>query len=113
MWFRAFSNFRTFLIEADSVAGAERSANLVAVEGESIRRVVEVKAFATEPEAVAQFWDDLGDEDFVDNFRKAYEDDSAAMAEYEAARDRGCCGSFDSVYMVAGRLLAIGCNYGH
>lgn len=55
----------------------------------------------------------LDGEECIDNYRFAYQDDSAAMTAYENAKDNGCCGFYDVDIMVANRLATIGCNYGH
>lgn len=55
----------------------------------------------------------VADEDFRDNYREAFTDDAAAMAAYEEALDRGCCGFADKRYQIGDRVLRIGCNYGH
>ncbi len=77
--------------------------------------------FGTVEEAVE--WDEetawdrfahhVADEECRDNYRSAYADDATAVAEYDAAREDGCCGSSDMAYLIAGRLFFIGCNYGH
>lgn len=53
------------------------------------------------------------DDDCIDNYRFAFEDDAEAVTKYEQARDEGCCGRFDQDIYVAGRKAMIGCNYGH
>lgn len=52
--------------------------------------------------------------EYADNYRLASVDDAAAVAEYEAARDEGCCGSYDTVieHPIHGKWY-IGFNYGH
>ena len=55
----------------------------------------------------------LANEYYQDNFREAYEDDSATFAEYTRKADSGCCGSADKTYLIEGRIYWIGCNYGH
>jgi len=53
------------------------------------------------------------DDPCVDNYRFAFEDDAEAVAKYQTAKHRGCCGSFDRTVLVAGKQARIGCNYGH
>lgn len=69
-------------------------------------------AFATLDEAI-KWMDEQVDDPCIDNRRHAHVDDAAEMAEYKAAKDSGCCGSFDEEVIVAGRVMTIGCNYGH
>ena len=59
------------------------------------------------------FWERLGDEDYIDNHRSCFVSDPAAYAEYMAAYERGCCGSFDMSVMIDGREFKMGCNHGH
>lgn len=64
-------------------------------------------------DAKRMFWESMEGEDYIDNFRAGFADDSAAMAAYEKALDSGCCGFADKRYLVEGRVYQIGCNYGH
>jgi len=51
--------------------------------------------------------------EYADNFRTAVTDDPQDMLNYEAAQDRGCCGSFDRKFNYKGKDYWIGFNYGH
>lgn len=74
----------------------------------------ELKKFASEQEASDWMYDEaVVDEDCIDNYRFAFQDDNEAMNQYEDIRSGGCCGFFDEEIMVAGRLATIGCNFGH
>lgn len=53
------------------------------------------------------------DDPCVDNERFAWADQPEELATYDAVRDEGCCGSFDSDVIIGGRRAVIGCNYGH
>lgn len=111
--FLASSSFRpTFVIEAADLAAAKAAADLLALEGERIR-IRELAAVATTAEAWELFDEATAEESYHDNYRAAYADDVAAMADYDAKVAAGCCGSADIAYLVAGRLYYIGCNYGH
>ena len=56
-------------------------------------------------------WDEY---DCVDNVRMARKDNPAEVAEYEAAREDGCCGFFDiEIPCTDGSTLMYGFNYGH
>jgi hypothetical protein len=55
----------------------------------------------------------LLDDEFEDNYRFSYCDDADGLTEYADAIDNGCCGSFDVMVKVNGRLALVGCNYGH
>lgn len=58
---------------------------------------------------------EVENEDCVDNHRIADASDPEEVAAYEAIRDGGCCGSFDTqiVHPKTGKTILIGCNYGH
>lgn len=70
------------------------------------------KKFDTESDAAESMYECVNDE-CVDNYRFAFEDDETAMVDYDRRRDSGCCGSFDEEVVVNGRNAVIGCNYGH
>lgn len=73
-----------------------------------------MEKFNSEKEASEWMFNEaVVDEDCVDNYRFAYEDDSASVTVYEQIMSEGCCGFFDKLIMVAGRLATIGCNFGH
>jgi hypothetical protein len=72
----------------------------------------ELESFATEEEAMAAMSDRV-DDPFEDNHRFAFCDDAAAVAEFDRLESEGCCGSYFSFVLVAGRRAVIGCNYGH
>lgn len=114
-YFTVTTRFRTFILEAADREAATRALVLLFTDEEKASRfrMAKVETFPTYEEAREAFALEMDEEDCVDNFRFAFEDDSAAMAEYETARENGCCGSTDRTIMIAGRLAAIGCNYGH
>lgn len=114
MWFQVHTDRRSFYVEADSLPAAERAADLLLIDGESLIATVRpIAEFETVAQAEAHFWEKLGDEDYIDNVRVGFEDDAASMAAYEAALASGCCGSYDLTMIAGGRFMAMGCNYGH
>lgn len=92
---------------------AEAEAMLTAADRAGPHRVYALATYASVEAAREGFAIDMENESCVDNFRFAFNDDAAAVAAYEAARDNGCCGSTDRTIVIAGRLASIGCNYGH
>lgn len=68
--------------------------------------------FETREQAEEWMIDEIDDE-CIDNFRFAFDDDYEAGIQYETAQYNGCCGSFDARVTVNGRPAHIGCNYGH
>lgn len=71
---------------------------------------------STWPEEVYQWFDEKtqnDDYDNLDNERAALETDAVAVAEYEARRADGCCGSVDEIIQVNGHNWLVGFNYGH
>jgi hypothetical protein len=56
--------------------------------------------------------EEVGDEG-VDNIRFAYASNTRAVCHYWKCQAEGCCGFFDEVIRVCGRIAYIGCNYGH
>jgi hypothetical protein len=114
-FFTIYTSLRTFAVEAASPAEAKLKAAFLTVEGEEFLEVGRkpLTVMASEQDARNAFADLVADEDYRDNFRLAYADDESAMAEYERQSRDGCCGSADVEFMVGGRLLLIGCNYGH
>ena len=73
---------------------------------------VDLPSFASKEDAI-EWMDERVDDPCTDNYRFAFVDDAAKMAEYEDQVRSGCCGSFDEQIMVAGRKATIGCNFGH
>lgn len=71
-----------------------------------------VPAFGTQEEAF-EWLEHQVDDPCVDNYRFAFEDDSAAQDRYNTAVNEGCCGFFDRTILVAGKSARIGCNFGH
>lgn len=71
-----------------------------------------IKSFTNTDEAWAWMQDEV-DDPCKDNYRMAHEDDAIQMAEYQAAIEDGCCGSFDALVEIDGKRVWIGCNYGH
>ncbi|RYD78742.1 MAG: hypothetical protein EOP84_13900, partial [Verrucomicrobiaceae bacterium] len=69
----------------------------------------EITAFDTREQAEEAMRDDV-DDPCMDNYRFAYEDDPAAMQEYETISEGGCCGSYNRLVLVGGRRAWIGCN---
>lgn len=75
-----------------------------------------ISPFDTVPE---QVWDDLRyqiaqrDLEYADNFRAYRFIDDYLRKEFEAARNKGCCGCYESATTVNGQKWIIGCNYGH
>lgn len=53
------------------------------------------------------------DDTTMDNERFAYLDDPEMVAKYLEAFKNGCCGFYDDIEVVNGRLAVFGCNYGH
>lgn len=76
---------------------------------------VPITDFASEKEAAKWMYEErLADEEYFDNYRFAFVDDSDARIRYEEARESGCCGFFDTDRIsVNGRQAMIGCNFGH
>lgn len=72
-----------------------------------------VPTFATQEEASEWMYSTLEGEEYFDSERFAFDDDAAAVGEYEAIRDGSCCGFFDETIIVDGRPARIGCNFGH
>lgn len=70
------------------------------------------KTFQTKQDAIDWMFDEV-DDPCVDNVRFAYADDADAVAEYDAATDAGCCGSFHAEVIVDEKTAYIGCNFGH
>ena len=68
--------------------------------------------FETEEDAFEWMWNQV-DDPCQDNERLAWTNDAESMRAYEEARDRGCCGFFDTYVIIDGRRAVIGCNYGH
>lgn len=68
--------------------------------------------FVSEAEAALWMFDRI-DDPCNDNYRFAFEDDDAAMIDYDHRMHDGCCGRFDAEVTINGRLAMIGCNYGH
>ncbi len=69
------------------------------------------------PEALAEIDRVIGDDpdryEYADTFRAAPLGDPFAYALYLLRDFPGCCGSYDDVAEVDGRLFLIGFNYGH
>ena len=59
--------------------------------------------------------DDNGKEPYPysDNFRVALTSDKNEMIEYEESIRKGCCGFFDTVEVLDGKVFRLGFNYGH
>lgn len=53
------------------------------------------------------------EESCVDNYRWYKSGDKEGEEAYNAARNKGCCGSFDGSTSINGEKWFIGCNYGH
>lgn len=51
--------------------------------------------------------------DCMDNYRVAREGNAAEEDAYDAARDRGCCGSCDEILDTEDGRVKVGFNYGH
>lgn len=77
------------------------------------RREREATVVADEAAARTLMWERMADEDCVDNYRFAFKDDPAQMKEYERRQYDGCCGFYEKLVSIDGRLALIGCNYGH
>lgn len=71
-----------------------------------------IEEFTTEQEAWAWVNQEV-DDPCVDNYRLAFEGDDEAEGNYLAAQNNGCCGYFDRLVKIDGKLAKIGCNYGH
>lgn len=76
----------------------------VAAERQSFNTYAEFEEWITEQ---------MADDDCVDNYRFAFDDDAEACASYEDCRNNGCCGFFDRDIIIAGRNGSVGYNYGH
>jgi len=74
------------------------------------REAQRAAGFATAGDAAAWLYEGL---DYVSHGRFAYLDDPAALADYDAVRETGCCGFADAEVVVGGRPAKIGCCYGH
>lgn len=62
----------------------------------------------------AEMWMDKEVNDScVDNERFAYLDLSTQVEDYLVQKNSGCCGEFDALISIGGKLALIGCNYGH
>lgn len=72
----------------------------------------EIHEFATQAEA-EKWMNDMVDDPYIDNDRFAFLDDPQAMTAYSQQIDSGCCGQFDALVKVGGKLAKVGCNYGH
>jgi hypothetical protein len=72
-----------------------------------------VKSFSSKEDAFRYMSEQVDEDPYVDNERFAFLDDREAMRAYKKAQRSGCCGFFDEVISVGGRLATIGCNYGH
>lgn len=71
-----------------------------------------MKEFNTQEEAFVWMSAEV-DDPCTDNYRFAYLDDSKALQGYTDKENDGCCGYFDQVILVSGKMAKIGCNYGH
>lgn len=66
-----------------------------------------------------QVWEDLRYEiarselECADNFRAYRHKDKKFFNQFMEAKDKGCCGCFESNTLVDGEKWIIGCNYGH
>lgn len=105
------TNFRTFSLIGFNLPAARSAAYKLLLNDEQLETVA--WHVESELEARAEFAHAVRNEEYRDNFRAAYADDAAAMAEYEKAEQHGCCGSVDYSYMIGERLFHLGCNYGH
>lgn len=114
-YFLIITAHRSFILEAaDRAAASGTAPMLMCAEEDHGVRVVPLEAVATVEAAHDHFAALVAAEDYKDNYRSAYQADANAMREYEAAVDRGCCGSADKAYLVGGfNAYWIGCNYGH
>lgn len=72
-----------------------------------------IPTFANVTEANDWMAEAIADEECVDGYRFAFDDDAEAVSKYEAIHSNGCCGFFDADIVVDGRTARIGCNYGH
>lgn len=73
-----------------------------------------LKTFYSEKEASDWMYNEaVVDEEYIDNYRFAFQDEHWSMSAYSKALSEGCCGYFDEEIMVNGRLATIGCNFGH
>lgn len=77
------------------------------------RREREAVEVADEAAARSLMWERMDSEENVDNYRFAFKDDPAQMEEYFKRQYDGCCGFYEKVVRIDGRLALIGCNYGH
>lgn len=68
--------------------------------------------FKTIDDAFAWMEEDCNEE-CMDNYRFAFDDDHKAVLAYEDRQQEGCCGFYDVHICVDGRDAMIGCNYGH
>lgn len=71
-----------------------------------------MKDFNTIEEAISWMYDHVEDS-CVDNVRVAKVNNPIELAKYDAQKNKGCCGSYDTKVMVRGKKYYIGCNYGH
>ena len=51
--------------------------------------------------------------DYMDNERVPLVTSRQHMKRYRKAKESGCCGSYDTVLKINGKLYAVGFNYGH
>lgn len=51
--------------------------------------------------------------EYIDNVRSADLDNPEELEEYSNRRACGCCGSYDDLVYLNGKLSLVGCNYGH
>lgn len=75
-----------------------------------------MKQFNSEQEArqwVVRHVEEKMDDHCIDNVRFAFLDDDHGMLKYNAQKEDGCCGVFDTMVEVNGRLATVGCNWGH
>lgn len=112
--FEDFDTFRVFLttrVKAEIVAG--RDAHVPTTNDIPPSKTDgAIMKFDTEQEAFDWMYETV-DDGCIDNTRLAYKDDDKAVALYEEAVEEGCCGSFDTEVIIAGRPAMIGCNFGH
>ena len=55
----------------------------------------------------------LKDEEYFDNFRFCWLDDSNNIEKFNIIEQKGCCGSANFEVLIQNRKARIGCNYGH
>ena len=73
-----------------------------------------MKHFNNEQEAKDWMYEEaVKDEENIDNYRFAFQEDSATMMHYAQMRADGCCGFFDEEIIVNNQQATIGCNFGH